>query len=492
MPSRRVSGWLVVTLSTAGILFVVLSDFILPGGTPDRFGYLQWAALSGGLAGLLLGILILTDRVNASLLQSIWRGITVIPGKIHSMTRADFALMLGSLLITLLLCEFAVRFLGTTDADGQFFVGTLPIKPYHLPIQQTSVQIDNYLNSRASYVTYDPDLGRTNRPNGVSETGMYRANADGLRANRDFALTGDPDTIRIALLGDSFTHGSDVQFEESWGHLLEQNLRDRGLNVEVLNFGVGGYGMDQIYLRWQKDAVRYQPDIVLYGFIPYNVGRNLTIYRAFCHTETSLPFFKPRFMLSGPEDQLKLVNSPTVAPEEIVPTLQTFEDSPLAEYDYYFHVEDYRDRLWFKSRLIGLAATSLDNLSPEVNTCDDLKETPASYSLDGEPSRLALAIVRDFEIDVTAHDAKFFLLHMPTNPSLEKGKRGESVVYQELLTEFDNRYDVIDPSPAFLQERISRMIGKGLHFTPRGNEIFATYVADGIYSVVLEMSQNRP
>mgnify|MGYP002063468789 CR=1 FL=1 len=39
--------------------------------------------------------------------------------------------------------------------------------------------------------------------------------------------------IRVALFGDSYTHGSQVAYDRSWGYLLEQKLRARGTNVEV-------------------------------------------------------------------------------------------------------------------------------------------------------------------------------------------------------------------------------------------------------------------
>ena len=43
----------------------------------------------------------------------------------------------------------------------------------------------------------------------------------------------------IALLGDSYVFASDVNYEDSWGHRLEQKL---GSAVQVLNFGVPGSG----------------------------------------------------------------------------------------------------------------------------------------------------------------------------------------------------------------------------------------------------------
>jgi len=49
-------------------------------------------------------------------------------------------------------------------------------------------------------------------------------------------------------VGDSFTFGQEVTYEESWGYLLEKAL---GSEFQVLNFGVAMYGVDQAYLRYE-------------------------------------------------------------------------------------------------------------------------------------------------------------------------------------------------------------------------------------------------
>src|SRR5947208_1411445 len=47
---------------------------------------------------------------------------------------------------------------------------------------------------------------------------------------------------RIAVIGDSYTYGWGLNFEESWPRLLELNLRARGMQVEVANLGYPGAG----------------------------------------------------------------------------------------------------------------------------------------------------------------------------------------------------------------------------------------------------------
>ena len=48
----------------------------------------------------------------------------------------------------------------------------------------------------------------------------------------------------LSLYGDSYTMSSDVDHVQAWGNALSELLGCR-----VANFGVGGYGVDQAYLR---------------------------------------------------------------------------------------------------------------------------------------------------------------------------------------------------------------------------------------------------
>jgi hypothetical protein len=81
-------------------------------------------------------------------------------------------------------------------------------------------------------------------------------------------------TYRIAVLGDSFAEARQVAQEDAFWSLLGHDLGTcpglGGKKVEVLNFGVGGYGTAQELLTLRKDALRFSPDLVLLAFYPGN------------------------------------------------------------------------------------------------------------------------------------------------------------------------------------------------------------------------------
>lgn len=72
------------------------------------------------------------------------------------------------------------------------------------------------------------------------------------------------DRLRIMTYGDSNTDGPD---RGGWTTLLAPALERFGVvDVEVINAGVAGYSSHQGLARFRRQAVRFEPDIVLVSF----------------------------------------------------------------------------------------------------------------------------------------------------------------------------------------------------------------------------------
>lgn len=94
---------------------------------------------------------------------------------------------------------------------------------------------------------------------------FVRINSDGLR-DREHVKLKPSDTLRIAVLGDSYTEAFQVAFEDSFCAVLERKLRECAFdrrNIEVINFGVSGYGTTQELVTLRQNVWQYEPDIVL-------------------------------------------------------------------------------------------------------------------------------------------------------------------------------------------------------------------------------------
>lgn len=94
----------------------------------------------------------------------------------------------------------------------------------------------------------------------------YKINSKGFR-DKEFLTEKPENVVRIAVLGDSITFGFEVPLERTYPKVLENMLnQNRNRQVEVLNFGVGGYNTYNELELLQETVIKYKPDIVILGF----------------------------------------------------------------------------------------------------------------------------------------------------------------------------------------------------------------------------------
>lgn len=123
----------------------------------------------------------------------------------------------------------------------------------------------------AHLVTPDEKMGFTLRP-GFRGKQIVPAHADvEIRINsqglRDYERKLPPSARPIFVLGDSFTFGHGVAFEEIWPTLLENKLREKAPQTHVIKAGVFGFGWRQYgqqYQRLVQDFPRHS--LVIVGF----------------------------------------------------------------------------------------------------------------------------------------------------------------------------------------------------------------------------------
>lgn len=194
-------------------------------------------------------------------------------------------LVVGSLLLTWLLGEIGIRIFHPS-ASLWSYPNYIDLATRPDPDQPPEI------------LRYDPVLGWEPVP-GSSGILMHQPitySPEGLRnQNLQFEL---PAGRPILAVGDSYTEGYGVKDDETWPAHLERDLRKH-----VLNGGVRGYGLDQIVLRAEKLIGRFNPEIVILGFIASDMERAGMMVRESVH--------KPYFVPAGEGLDLRNVPVPT-------------------------------------------------------------------------------------------------------------------------------------------------------------------------------------
>jgi hypothetical protein len=93
-----------------------------------------------------------------------------------------------------------------------------------------------------------------------------RINSEGLR-DHEHAVAKPDDTFRIAVIGDSYCEAFPVSLDEAFWSVMGRKLEECGAfpdkRIEIINFGVSGYGTASELLTLREKVWKYSPDLVL-------------------------------------------------------------------------------------------------------------------------------------------------------------------------------------------------------------------------------------
>lgn len=243
--------------------------------------------------------------------------------------------------------ELAIRRISSRTSDGTMFLGMrlLPRDWHEVAAQHRDTLRESSL--MGSYLVFDPMLGWDVGRSRASANGLYFSSVEGIRSARaGERFAGSAVRSRVALVGDSFTFGLEVTYEESWGQQLERKL---GKDVQVLNFGVDGYGVDQAYLKYRQQVRAWRPDVVILGVIDHDLGRTMGVYAFLTFPGSSLPFPKPRMVVD--RQGLTTLNVPLPRPEEIFST-PSIGELPFIRFDPGYHPWEWERHYYQHSYLL--------------------------------------------------------------------------------------------------------------------------------------------
>ena len=217
-----------------------------------------------------------------------------------------------------------------------------------------------------SYLVFEPVQGWDVGPSRASANGLYFSSVEGIRSARPGErFAGSTSKSRVALVGDSFTFGQEVTYEESWGYQLQRELGD---DVEVLNFGVDAYGVDQAYLKYRHKVRDWRPDVVIFGLIDHDLDRMLSVYHFVTFPGFAHPFPKPRMVVD--RQGLRTLNVPLSQPEEIFST-PFIEQVPFVRFDYGYHPWEWEWHYYQNSYLVRFLQSKFPRYPPPRPEAED-------------------------------------------------------------------------------------------------------------------------
>jgi lysophospholipase L1-like esterase len=157
------------------------------------------------------------------------------------------------IIVALIAIEVSVRLLNLappiTNADWNF------VSDPYLPYKQRPFSI---ISGRSRSNEYDYE---------------YQHNSEGFR-DIDHTFEKPKNTFRILGIGDSFTYGQGVSFENTFLYILEKMLNEREKDspkIEIIKAGIPRFFPEPERILLEQYGLKYSPDLILIGFVPNDV-----------------------------------------------------------------------------------------------------------------------------------------------------------------------------------------------------------------------------
>jgi carbamoyltransferase len=144
-------------------------------------------------------------------------------------------------------------------------------------------------------IRYDENIGHLFVPNitmrqPYSEKPYYiRTNKQGFRSNFDYQASKEPNEIRIAFVGDSYTAGEGVANEKRFSDIVA-----KAFDAKSYNFALSASGVDQQYLIYKDIASKFDHDVLVISPHIINIFRNLLSSRLSVEGQTGKKILVPK------------------------------------------------------------------------------------------------------------------------------------------------------------------------------------------------------
>jgi hypothetical protein len=369
---------------------------------------------------------------------------------------SGIALIFASVAITLFALEIGLRLW-----DG---------KPVFSAINFVDLEVNAIVNPSNPLAQFDDRLGWAQVPNRswpLNGQEYYTFGEYGTRMSSGQIVPLQQGAILV--VGDSFAVGSEVPNAEAWPAQLEQMV-----GTQVINAGVGGYGIDQIVLRAEELLPRLKPRMLV---LQTNLAFGILLNQFGISSGAPKPYFIPQ------DGKLLLNNEPV--PRGVSRSIDIGWKRSIFGYSYLVHFAMARLNLlqWWVSPAVMPQQIVLSEQQAVEVTCllmqrlGELREryrTPVALVFQyGGPDGLESAVSWEKNRARVSQCAE--QQHLPVvdifQPLHAVYQQGGAAAYQQLWVMHD----------------AGRAYG---HMSGKGNNLVASLVFQGLFSA--SMSEAKP
>ena len=323
---------------------------------------------------------------------------------------------------------------------------------------------------------------------------QFTVNEHGARCNPGY----DDKEQVISLFGDSYAFGRQVNDDQTWSHLVSKQI-----DLNIRNFGVGNYGLDQAILRMQRELSKRSSQLTIILVVPETICRVQAVWKHYSEYGNTFAF-KPRFVLDG--DQLVYKKNLIDKKEKYLKYADYLEE--MKANDYFYETKFRRDILKFPYAASFVRSFSRNGpliaalLKAKLSNVPEVMDQPfqmilknnhqISMSLynDEQSNRLMEALVRHGKAVAEQHDSKFLFCMVPQLQDLELIKE-HGVYYQPLLDQFSQFTNVLNLTDVLIsQDNIGECYTHdmyGGHLSSHGNQLVAEVIAKKVQTILKDM-----
>jgi hypothetical protein len=250
-----------------------------------------------------------------------------------------------------------------------------------------------------------------------------------------------------------------------------------GGEIEAPNFGVGGYGLDQAYLCFGRNAARYHPDVVLVGLTVFAIERTTNLYRPFYSHGNRIALVKPRFVCAG--DSLRAVIGAVPDPVLFARGLAGFAQGPLRSYEGYYDPTIYESSWIDHSRLAWFVRSRL-----AWHERGDRFRVERILGAESEETAISRLILRRMKAETEAMGAQFATVILPSTRTLHLLRDEHKDPWAAFRSSLEQAgIEVWDILPALVNEGACApcFLSDG-HLTPEANALVAAKVVEHLKS----------